>query len=524
MAEKAKILAPRFWTPTSKKLFLSVLSGLMLTASFPPAGLWWMAWIALVPLLKTLEDDTFSGAFKWGLAAGLAHYLSLIYWIVVVLGHYGGMGFAASTGAYLLLCLYLSLYPAFFAGIAARLTESRWTLIATPAVWVALEYGRAHLITGFPWCLLGYSQYGRLPLIQVADLSGVYGISFLVVLVNTLFYRLAFKVRGRGLASVSGETLFTALLLAATLAYGYLRLAEFTPETHPNRILKAAVVQADIDQSQKWDPAFQKETLKIYRRLTRSVYPFHPQLIVWPETAVPFFFQDNKDLSPIVAEIVDESGSALIFGSPAYGRTGPRIRYFNRAYLLTPDHQPPRYYDKVHLVPFGEYVPLKSLLFFIPRLVPAAGDFQAGDNIHPLKLNTLSAGVLICFEAIFPELARAQANAGAEILVNLTNDAWFGRTSAPYQHLTMALFRAVENHKPMIRAANTGFSAFIDARGRITQKSELFQEAVLEGRIQVRPSSPTFYARYGDLFSFFLLGLSAIQVFALYGKRRKKSK
>jgi apolipoprotein N-acyltransferase len=248
-------------------------------------------------------------------------------------------------------------------------------------------------------------------------------------------------------------------------------------------------------------------------------------LIVWPETAVPFFFQDHRALSARVVDVVHASGAALIFGSPAYQQAGNETRYFNRAYLLTPDDLRPQFYDKVHLVPFGEYVPLKRLLVFVNRLVPAAGDFEAGHVIHPLKFQNLPAGILICFEAIFPELARAQTKAGAQILVNLTNDAWFGRTSAPYQHLSMALFRAVETGRPLIRAANTGFSAFIDAHGRITRKSRLFEEAVLEGRIRIPHGTLTFYTRFGDLFAFLLMAISIMggMVLLRHAWRKKSS-
>ena len=195
------------------------------------------------------------------------------------------------------------------------------------------------------------------------------------------------------------------------------------------------------------------------------------------------------------------------------------IKYYNRAYLLTPDGSPPKQYDKAHLVPFGEYVPLKKLLFFISRLVPAAGNFEAGKMIFPLEYGDLSLGILICFEAIFPELARAQTSKGANILINITNDAWFGRTSAPYQHLSMAAFRAVENRKFLIRSANTGFSAFIDPYGHIVSRGSLFREEVLKGTIRISKSKMTFYTRFGELFAFTLLAISLIRILLFFWKR-----
>jgi apolipoprotein N-acyltransferase len=252
--------------------------------------------------------------------------------------------------------------------------------------------------------------------------------------------------------------------------------------------------------------------METYKRLTRKGYDFQPQLIVWPETSVPFFFQDNERFSPTIFSLAQEAGAVVVFGSPAYEQTDEGINYYNRAYLLAPGDRSLKYYNKVHLVPFGEYVPLKKFLFFIKRLVPAAGDFKAGDKIEPINHSPFSVGIIICFEAIFPELARAYARGGANILLNLTNDAWFGMTSAPYQHLSMAVFRAVENRIPMIRAANTGFSAFINHHGKIISLSPLFTENVLNGSVDIPNFPLTFYARFGDLFAFSLLMVSFIKI------------
>jgi apolipoprotein N-acyltransferase len=245
-------------------------------------------------------------------------------------------------------------------------------------------------------------------------------------------------------------------------------------------------------------------------------------LIVWPETAVPFFFQDGPALAKPIFSVVEESKAALIFGSPAYRRDGQHLRYYNRAYLLRPDTKTIQYYDKVHLVPFGEYVPLKGLLGFITRLVPAAGDFAPGDRIAPMVLKNASAGILICFEAIFPEISRVMVRKGADVLVNLTNDAWFGVSSAPYQHLSMSVVRAVENRRPLIRAANTGISAIIDSRGRIVDRTDLFEEETLRATLHLNDRKLTFYTRFGDMFAYLaiILALAGIVI----GLRRSGKK
>ncbi len=484
-----------------------------MTASFPPGRLWFLSWFALVPLLKALEDRSISQGFKLGLIAGEVHFLTLMYWIIVVLGHYGHLNIYVSLVPLILLTLYLALYIAAFSSLMTCLEGSRFDIIFMAGFWVSLEFIRGKLLTGLPWCLLGYTQYKQLYFIQIADLCGVYGPSFVIVLINGLLYHILFKQHQRHPALLRWEVPVVGLVVAGTLAYGQYRLSGGKAGEKPDRMVNTAIVQANIDQSIKWDPAYQTSTMAIYQRLTREAYNFRPGLIVWPETALPFFFQDNPDFSPQVFSMAEESGAIFVFGSPAYQHSRGVTRYYNRAYLLAPHpRQPPQYYDKVHLVPFGEYVPLKRILSFVSRLVPAAGDFETGNTITPLRSDDLSMGILICFEAVFPELARELARKGARILVNLTNDAWFGMTSAPYQHLSMAIFRSVENRRPMIRAANTGFSAFVGTRGEILKKSDLFHEEVLEAPVDISGASLTFYTRFGDLFAIFLLIISLLKI------------
>lgn len=493
---------------TLEKKLLSILSGLMLTASFPPYHLSWLAWVALLPLLMSLDNVKSSEALRLGFLAGMVHFLTLIYWIIWALNHYGNLSFLESLGPLFLLCFYLSLYLALFSWACVPIRDRflfPWFFIA--AFWVALEYVRAHFLTGFPWCLLGYSQYSHLQLIQVANITGVYGVSFLIVLANGLLYALLFRPSGRGKTTFGLEISLGVLLLVASVVYGtYSTIFERTAGS-PEPSIRCAIIQPDIDQSVKWNPAYQVKTIKVLERLTKSTFSSKPRLIVWPETAVPFYFQDRSFLSDAIVSLARSSGANLLFGSPAYRRTDKRYVYYNRAYLLHPDGRT-EYYDKVHLVPFGEYVPLKRFLFFASHLVAGAGDFEPGKRIAPLKDGNLSIGPLICFEAIFPNLARIQTKKGAEILVNLTDDAWFGTTSAPYQHLAMAVFRAVENRRPLIRAANTGISAFISPFGKIWARSGLFRQAALVRDIRPVSNSLTLYTRFGDVFALFMCGIS----------------
>jgi len=272
-----------------------------------------------------------------------------------------------------------------------------------------------------------------------------------------------------------------------------------------------AVTQGNIDQSIKWDESFQKQTLKIYERLSLRVAQERPDLIIWPETATPFFFQDAKEYQPLVLNIPRETGAYLLFGSPSYTVKGQKVSHYNSTYLISPGGEIVGKYDKIHLVPFGEYVPLKDLLFFMGSLGEGIGDFKSGKEATLLSLPQARFGVVICFEIIFPDLCRQFVRRGADFLVTLTNDAWFRRTSAPYQHMAIATFRAVENRVFIARAANTGISGFIDPKGKIMNHGGIFTEDALNGTIR-RMNEKTFYTLYGDVFAWVCV---ATTVFAL---------
>ncbi len=505
-----------------RDLLLAVLSGLLLTASFPPGKLSFLAWIALIPLFISLRAKTSRNAFKLGFIAGFFHYVTLLYWVIVVLGRYGNLHMAVCLLALLLLSLFLALYPGLFSYFGARIIETPFAAFFLAALWVSLEYLRAHFFTGFPWCLLGYSQYEHLAVIQAADLFGVYGISFLIVLINGLLFRSVFIKSHPQRSLFKWEWAMGVIMMAGTIAYGVHQLSNKKAVVQSAPRINAAVVQANIDQSVKWKPSYQQRTLATYFRLSGRAAPSKPALIVWPETALPFFYQDASIFSSRMHRFADRTGATLLFGSPAYTRVGRSVEYYNRAYMISPGDPSTKAYDKRHLVPFGEYVPLKKYLPFINQLVQAAGNFTGGDRQGPLRGADLSLGVLICFEAIFPELARDLAGDGAKILVNITNDAWFGTTSAPYQHLSMAVFRSVETGLPMIRAANTGISAFIGANGEISSRSPLFEEAVLKHSVPFPPSAPaTLYTRTGDLFAWGLILVSLVKgLTLLYGRRK----
>jgi len=317
------------------------------------------------------------------------------------------------------------------------------------------------------------------------------------------------------------EVIVTAIILLCFLIYGYLKMGVIDRQMIQNPPLKIGLVQGNIDQSIKWDKSFQIETLKIYEKLSSKVAEEKPDLIVWPETATPFFFQDAKEYQPLVLDIPKKTNAFLLFGTPTYKIQKGKVNHYNSAYLVSPSGEPVGKYDKIHLVPFGEYVPMQDLLFFIGSLGEGIGDFKSGKETFNFSLPQGKFGVLICFEIIFPDLCRRFVKKGANFLVTITNDAWFGRTSAPYQHFSMATFRAVENRVFVARAANTGITGFIDPRGKILKQGGIFKEEAMDGTIRLS-SQKTFYTLYGDIFAWVCSAFSALLLaYALFQRPKK---
>ena len=522
-------------------------SGILLTAAYPDIDKSWTAWIAMVPLMMTLRDASFRKAFRRGMVAGMVHYLTLIYWLVQTMRTYGGLPWYLAVPPLFLLSAYLSLYIGLFSAVWARIPKGVPASVPmAPVLWTGLEYLRSILLSGFPWELLGYSQYRHLHLIQISDIFGVYGVSFVVALANAAVFLLVLylgKGRRHGrrvtAAHAASGLLAAGAVIGAAWAYGAFRIPSVERVMATAPPLRASVVQGNIDQMIKWDPAFQERTTEKYLTLSRTVGP-GADLVVWPETAVPFYFLDNAALTGKVIRGVRETGAYYVIGSPAFERTKTGVDYYNSAYLVSPDGRPVGRYDKVHLVPFGEYVPLQRWLPFVRKLVVQVGDFKTGQKGKTLLMErrgrgegsggpvsgprtggaVVRVGVLICYEIVFPDLSRAAAENGAGVLVNVTNDAWYGRSSAPAQHFSMAVFRAVENKRALIRSANTGISGFIDPVGRVVGATPLFVDAVMTRDVPVL-TQKTVYTRAGDWFATACLGIILIMI-SMETIRRKK--
>jgi apolipoprotein N-acyltransferase len=486
-----------------RPILLAAASAGLLISAFPNYDLGALAFIGLVPLVLVSDGERPVRAFWWGTLAGLIFYTGSISWVTKTMTAYGGLSLPVSGLVLVALALYLAGYVGLFCLGVSMIRGVAWPigLLGPPALWVALEYIRTYALTGFPWALIGYTQYRNELLLPVASVAGVYGLSFLVVLVNTAVARLA--------SSNRLQTLLLAAGVAGVLLWAPKVLSPASHASASNGTIGVALVQGNIDQALKWDPAMQSATVEHYRGLSLQAAEQAPVLIVWPETAVPFFLRYEPDLRRQVLDIAAETGSHLLVGSPDMepGSVGLGIdRYFNSAFLISPQGQLLGKYDKIHMVPFGEYVPLKSVLFFVNRLAHGIGDFEGGATYTVFEVPGGRFGATICYEAIFPNQVRRYVRDGADFLVNITNDAWFGRSAAPAQHLAMAALRAAENRRYLIRAANTGISAIVDPSGRILQASDIFVPAVVSGRI--RPGGGlTFYTRHGDLFAWLCIGV-----------------
>ncbi len=428
---------------------------------------------------------------------------------------YGDMHSVVASALMLALATYLALYPAVFALILQRLVARFGArgIVLAPAVWVATEFGRGYLFTGFPWVNLGYSQATVLPVAQLASVCGVWGLSALVALVSTAAVLLVFdRTRVRWWVAATA-----AVAVVVTTVWGSARLRDnaLTREGVPLRI---GLVQGNVSQDEKWNQARAGSIVQDYLDLTRRVAGDGAQFVLWPESALPFFFEEAPLVGAAVRRVAIETGTTLLVGSDQIERTTP-ARYYNAAFLIDPAGTVAAVYRKVHLVPFGEYVPLKRLLFFAGPLIQAVSDFSEGDRVVMLPVAGHTASTAICYEVVYPNLARDATRAGSQLLTTITNDAWFGRSSAAWQHFEMASLRAVEQGRYLARAANTGISGIVDPYGRVLVRSGLFEQAALTGDVRFL-SSRTIYARTGDVFAYacIMATLGALALTIRWGK------
>lgn len=481
---------------------LPLLATILLYLASPGPGLAFLAWIALTPLLIFCRQTTPGKAALGGLAAGTLYYLLLVYWVTISMETYGGLSPLVSWPALLLLALYMALYVALFCFLISRIRSSGARLCLAPLLWVGLDLCRGIFLTGFPWMDLGYSQYATPLLIQAADLVGHHGITFSLVLASAL---LAHFLPIRPWSGGDRKTAAAGLaFFALFLGYSSLRLAQVKTVMATSPTLQVAVVQANIDQALKWRDDYKIKSLERHLALTRQAHAQQAaDLVIWPETALAFYPGHDPLMARVEEQTVRTASFHLLTGAPHVVRRPMGYEYYNSALLLGPDRDTTLYF-KQHLVPFGEYIPLRTILPIPKPIVETLGDFSAGTSSHPLDMGSAQLGVLICIEAIYPDLARRTTALGTTLLTNITNDAWFGASSAPGQHLAMAIFRSVENRRSLARAANTGISALILPSGEVLHQSELFTATALSAALPLLTIT-SFFTRAGFVFPFFCL-------------------
>ncbi len=484
-----------------RRIFLAIVAGLCYTASFPTYDLWPLAWIFAVPLLFLADEDTAPlEMFVYGMIAGIVAWAGILYWIAYVMETYGGMSLAPASLLLLFLIVYMAVYFGIFALAAKKLIRSRYAFLTIPGIWVLLELVRSYIMfSGFPWALVGYSQFPWKPFIQIAEFGGVYLIGGIILMVNVAIYKAS---RREFLPLV-----LSICVLATVAAWGGWRMENLPAGGRP---IKVGVAQANISQDMKWLPEMIGPTIDIYSRLTEDAVDQGAELVVWPETACNFYLFRRWPESLRIIDLSLQSDARLVMGSPAFDDG----KYFNRVWLLN-QGQVEGYYDKVHLVPFGEYLPFASIIEpFFGSLTQGVGNFSRAGQASPID----GIGMLICFESIFPDLTRDLCSKGATYLVNVSNDAWFKTWATPGQHLVMASFRTIESRRWMLRSVNHGISAIVNPVGEVVNKIGLLKEGVITG--EITPSTYlSFYTKYGPALAWLWAFFSVIA--ALTSMRRR---
>ena len=490
------LLSLRSRLPRAALLAVAALGAAL---AFPRTDWEALVWVALVPLLVTAVSGPPRAAFGWGWFYGTIHFLVLLRWLDFTFRTYSDIPWPLTWGPTLALAGYCGLYVGAVAGAVSWLARpsAGWALAVSPLLWVGGEWIRGHLFGGFPWGLLGYSQYLSLPVIQIAELGGVYAVSLVIVAANAALAGCLVLSRRAALNGVA----MAAALLVGTLGFGAWRLSAPAP-TGENRV---AIMQPSIEQPLKFVPGHAAATVEIYLTLTRRAGAERPQLIVWPETALSTPLRRDPEIASTLESLSAAIGAPLLVGSiDVEGKAPPKLR--NSAFLLTERGIVGRY-DKIRLVPFGEFVPLSGLIGFVRGWAQFIAELEPGSRASVFSGPPAPFAVVICYEGIFPELVRELVRGGARLIVNMTNDAWFGRTAGPWQHLAMYPFRAVEHRVAVVRAANTGVSAFIAPSGQIGRHTALFERTVITEPVPLR-TVETIYSRFGDWLAYLALLVS----------------
>jgi len=483
------------------KILLSFISGLLMFLSFPPIGFAFLGWICVVPLFFVVKNSSSKEAFLYSYFSGIIFYSALLSWLVNV----------TIPGAIIIVAI-LAIFHGLFGLVTRYVFKYSMDMLILPFVWVVLEYIRSNLFTGFPWGLLGYLQYKNINLIQISDFTGAYGVSFLLVAFNVAMYAWISKHKRK----ISYMAIALIFMLASNL-YSVYKFNNYLLNRGPS----ISIVQGSIPQRFKWDPKVAEDILNTYEKLTLEASKESPDMIVWPETSYPYLVRKENMPEEEIVSIAQKTNIPILAG---FVLEDGGVNFNSVAFFEKPGKEID-VYRKTHLVPFGEYIPFERQLSIIRGLVDKPiGNYSPGEKYTLFKVKSEYSfddkevsimkqiyfnkfGVLICFEDVFPYISRNFVKKGADFLVNITNDAWFEDTAASSQHLQASVFRAIENRVPVVRAANTGISCFIDSVGRISSTVEsegktTFVEGFSTKEIYVYPGK-SYYTVYGDFFIYF---------------------
>ena len=496
------------------RTLLSITSGVLFALAFPNAGIAWLIFIALVPLLIALARARgWREAVLLGWISQFTAWLMMVPWVVRVMSHYGGLPLVTGVLIFIAMCMLLGLYGSLFAfafwRIAPRQGFGRWLLV--PPAWAAVEYARTYLLTGFPWNLIAASIAGYTPLLQFDRVAGPYALGALILLPSTLIAWLI-VARPRGLRAA----LPVAAVVIVCFVWWATGLVAAKLFARPSGLppARAALLQPNISQEMRWNEANLLDIFKRMMSMTNDAIAGGAQTIIWPESTVPLSYASTDFFRDAIESVSAARGVDVILGSVAEDPQQAN-KLWNAAFLVS-GGRTIGHYDKIRLVPFGEYVPLRKLLFFAHKLVREVGQFEFGTKDTPL-IGLHRYGPAICYEIVYPQIPRQQVIHGAEVIVTITNDAWYDGTSAPRQHLNQARLRAVESDRYLLRAGTTGISAFVDPSGRVVEELAMNRQGIIYASFEPR-HSVTPYVRFGDWFAWVASTVTAVAIV-----RRKRS-
>jgi apolipoprotein N-acyltransferase len=519
-------------TVLSKRIIFlfPVVSALLVAASFPVFNLGFLAWFGLAPLFFALRQRGLRSAAGIGLLFGVFFSLGAFFWINKVIPVYN----------FFIWLIIFSLYFPLF-GVLYKLISRAvgpWLIVGAPALWVSLEYIRSNLFfLSWPWNLLGHSQYLYPPIIQIADITGVYGISFIIVMVNQFFSQLPELFMKNRLASEvqtehKNRRVWITHILAVTfvlmfmLFYGWYRLAEKDSNEH----IRMAIVQSNVQIENNMSVDEQVEHLRVYEQLTLEASKSKPDIIIWPASSLPAPINSSRLVRYKMKQIANEVDTYLLVGGAGHEKFEPQkegyLPFSNSEFLISPAGRVVGQYNKIRLLPFDEYLPFQGKITWPSWLTSLKESYLAGDVYTLFEVAGKKFSTPICWENMFPDMVRPFVLNGAQFLVSATNESFFGRSAGPYQALAMNVFRAVENRRIIARASATGISVFINQKGAIIQKvknakgDDLFVSGIIAGELPLS-NRITFYTIYGDFFAYILIGITTLCILVPLSKRKK---